>query len=151
APWFVNVSPVDPQDLENENPMDIYDNHGLFVSGIIGYTAPNATILVKNILTELGAVDDADLAQTIDQYLTGHPDVHLVNLSLGGPTMNAQPRLALQTFVDQIVNVVFAASAGNPGSAPQPFYPAALPQVVGVGALNQDDEPAPFSNSSPSS
>src|SRR5262249_13851583 len=149
APWLKNIHPVDPQSVDDENQLDIYDNHGLFVGGIIGYTAPNATIVEKKILSEeLGEVDDFTLAQAIGQYLDLHTDVHLVNLSLGGTTMDSQPPLAMQDLVWMRENVVFVASAGNAGSATELFYPAALPRVVRVGALDQRNQPAPFSNSS---
>ena len=44
--------------------------------------------------------------------------------------------------------MIFVASAGNNGAdpSPQPFYPAALPHVIGVGALDHNRLPADFSN-----
>lgn len=152
--WLRNVQPCDA--LQNKYTLDIYDNHGLFVSGIIGYTAPQASIYVRTTLSEFGTVSDTGLAEAIDQYLQGlsecPSDVRLVNLSLGGTTMDNVPPIAMQDLVNNWPNVVFVASAGNTGSADQLFYPAALPQVVGVGALNRNSNtPAPFSNSSPSS
>ena len=148
APWLANVQPFDrAHDMEDEDPLDIYDNHGLFVSGIIGYTAPGASVSVRNILSEKGAVDDAFLADAITPFL-GNGGLRLVNLSLGGPTMNGEPPLALADLVTTHPGVVFVASAGNTGSDTELFYPAALPDVVGVGALDKSGQPASFSNTS---
>jgi hypothetical protein len=148
APWLANVGPfIQAEDVEDEDPLDIYDNHGLFVSGIIGYTAPAASVFVRNILSETGAVDDDDLAKEITPFLT-NGGLRLVNLSLGGTTVCDEPPLALANLVADHPGVVFVASAGNSSSATEIFYPAALPRVVGVGALDKDGNPACFSNTS---
>ena len=50
-------------------------------------------------------------------------------------------------MVDKILDkgVVIVAAAGN-FNTDKPFYPAAYPEVIAVGAVNDDSEKAHFSN-----
>jgi hypothetical protein len=152
--WPSRVKPAAPTDVEPAPIMlDLFDNHGAFVSAIIGYAAPRACVSVRNVLGEDGTISDADLVTNIQSYLASNSDVRLVNLSLGGTTANGQPPLALPALIGSTPNVVFVASAGNNGGSGNgnsaPFSPASLPEVVGVGALNPDGTtPAPWSNQS---
>jgi hypothetical protein len=142
--WLHNVSSANQPLEPTPALLDIYDNHGLFVAGIIGYTATAAQVKVRGVLAESGEVDDGTLAQEINQYLPAS-GAHLVNLSLGGTTLCGAPPLASTACIATHSTVVFVASAGNTGPGGSAFYPAALPQVVGVGALD-GNAPAAFSN-----
>jgi subtilisin family serine protease len=57
--------------------------------------------------------------------------------------------VALGSAVRQIKrdypNVVMVAAAGNNGDT-EPMYPAAFPEVIGVGALTAEYDAAPFSS-----
>jgi hypothetical protein len=159
--WLGGVAPARPAgpngspDVEGQGgdpdgpDLDIFDSHATFVAGVLTCAAPGATVLVRNVLSELGDVDDDALCSVVRRTLEQAPTVRLVNLSLGGTTWNDAPPLGLTHLVDcEFPAVVFVASAGNNGPAGRPVWPAALPQVVGVGALTPDlpPSPAPFSN-----
>jgi thermitase len=66
-----------------------------------------------------------------------------INISIGGPSSSS----TLQNAVDYAWNkgVVIAASAMN-NSSTTPYYPAALNHVMAVGATDQNDNLASFSN-----
>jgi Subtilase family len=82
-------------------------------------------------------------------------DPRIVNLSFAGTNDGRTlfemlimflHRLTVSTSTD-IVDIVFVASAGNEGTCVEQ-YPAALPEVIGVGALCPTG-PAPWSNYGP--
>src|SRR5204862_5471906 len=68
----------------------------------------------------------------------------VVNLSLGGSANSS----TLQDAVNYAWNrgVVVVAAAGNAGTS-DPYYPAALSNVIAVGATDQSDAKASFSQS----
>lgn len=150
--WLANVH----GDLNYDRQLDLYDNHGLFVAGIIGYSAPSATVYVRHTLQDdeagpkVGTVDDLALAAAINNALAGRRPVPLVNLSLGGQTAGGAPPLATTKAINDHSGTIFVASAGNTGPGSKEFYPASLPQVIGVGALDAGGQPAWFSNDHPS-
>ena len=160
--WLSNVDKIGPSDVEGQGGdldgpgLDIFDCHATFVSGILTCTAPKVTVRVRNVLSELGDVDDHALCQTIrdtlDHCQLDHcQNVKLVNLSLGGTTFEDRQPLEMGNLVNEYPHVVFVAAAGNNGPGGAPFWPASLPNVVGVGALTHDGVPAPFSNTNPTS
>jgi hypothetical protein len=161
-PWMSNVAPFQtPRDVDtpdggpNADMLDIFDSHGVAVSGVVAARAPQASVYLRDVLNEPGHVDEACLFETIRQTLEASPGpIHIVNLSLGGTTMDNQPPLELASLLGRFRDVVFVAAAGNngPGSASS-VWPAASPGVIGVGALDTTGAAvihAPFSNDYPS-
>lgn len=147
--WLKDVvlSDIEGQGGDPDSPgLDIFDSHATFVTGVLKCTAPKATVLVRNVLSELGDVDDHALYNVIHGTLVAHPNVQLVNLSLGGTTLDNAPPLGMAEFINAHPHKVFVAAAGNNGPSGAYFWPAALPNVVGVGALTPDSTPAWFSN-----
>ena len=122
------------------------DSHGTHVtSTIIGYSlnglpvngvAPMATIIPVKVLNQTGwgwssviargIVYIADLKAT---DLAGYPVV--INMSLGGPEMDAVEKAAIDYAIAQ--GVIIVASAGNHGEDGM-GYPAAYPPVISVAA-----------------
>jgi len=94
----------------------------------------------------MGDGDEATIAARLDELaLAG--DVDLVNLSFGGFALERP--LVLETAVRrlQAAGAVVVASAGNEATC-RPTFPAALPGVVGVGAIGAGG-PASFTNHGP--
>lgn len=128
--------------------------HGTHVAGIIAAAtdngigvaglAPEATVLVIKAGDCTGTLADSDIIQAIN-YATD-AGARVVNMSFGGPEPDPVLNQAIQAAWSR--GVVLVAAAGNQGSE-APFYPAALPHVVGVAATNERDARASFSNYGP--
>jgi len=127
--------------------IDPYAGHGTFITGIIKRIAPAAVMQVRRLDIDLRAaftdwpeysadlVDEMHIADHIRAALWSGQQV--ISLSAGGPTLDGHPPLSFRglhsLFAD--FGAVLVAAAGNEGSA-EPFWPAALPWVTGVGALD---------------
>ena len=117
--------------------------------GAVG-VAPAVNLLPLRVLDAVGQGSDLDVAEAFD--LAGNLHIPIVNASLGGP---GSP----QTLADAVArhpDTLYVVAAGNGGAdqvgddndGSEPTYPCALTQanVVCVGASDQNDAPAGFSN-----
>jgi len=126
-----------------------YDQHGTFIAGLIKTIAPAAEVLVRPVFETYGAALETDLIQKLNQVMTDdHPDI--ISLSAGTHTFENQGLLGLAVWNEQQLRhhkgVVLVAAAGNDGDR-EPYWPAAAPFAVSVGALNRDmTDRADFSN-----
>ena len=127
------------------------DVHGTLLAGIIGGNdrngagilgiAPAAAILAVKACQPL-AVQDVEaqcwsrtLAKGLDYVIQKKANV--INLSLGGPADKLVERL-IDLAIDHGIAVV--AAAGNDGPQGQPSFPAALPQVISVTAVDANEQ-----------
>ena len=81
-------------------------------------------------------------------------DVAILNLSLGCYTEDNQPPLLMQRAIQIMTpRILVVAAAGNhrQPQRPRPFWPAALDDVIAVGAYGDDYRPAPFTPQAPGS
>ncbi|MGH7788863.1 MAG: S8 family serine peptidase, partial [Candidatus Binatia bacterium] len=128
-----------------------YVGHGTHVAGIIAAGAGNglgiAGVCAARILA-LKALprDDGDFEATAYyralRYVIGRAQV--LNLSLGGEKDSAEIDI-LRDVID--AGVVVVAAMGNEYEEGNPVeYPAAMPEVCAVGATDQLDKRAGFSN-----
>ena len=108
--------------------------------GVAG-VAPNALILSYKVCTPDGHCNDFAIAQAIDRAVTDGAKV--INMSLGGTEFSQAMLDAVQDA--WAAGLVIVAGAGNDGVT-TPFYPAAFPNVIAVGAFDEDHKRAPFSN-----
>ena len=108
--------------------------------GVVGI-APQSRILAYKVCNASGGCTDFAIEQAIASAITAGAKV--INMSLGSPEYS-------QTLDDAVqdawtAGLVVVAGSGNNGSTAL-FYPAALNNVVSVGASDEDDLRASFSN-----
>ena len=126
--------------------------HGTHVAGIIAATTGNALgisgvcgarILALKALPRDGEEFDAPAYYRALRYVIGRAQV--LNLSLGG---NDKDQAEIDILSDVIAaGVVVVAAMGNEYEEGNPTeYPAAVPGVCAVGATDELDKRAPFSN-----
>jgi subtilisin family serine protease len=114
-----------------------YAGHGTFVAGVVRCLAPRADVIVKGVFGSAGATFESDLVEALEDVLRNEsPDV--ISMSAGSWTFDATGLLALNVFNETRLRhhkgVVLVAAAGNDASR-KPFWPAAAPWTVSVGAL----------------
>ncbi len=131
--------------------------HGTAVAGVIAATpdngigiygvAPEAELLAIRACRAAGpgkpdgVCTSEGLARGIDHALL--QGARVINLSLGGPADLLLPRL-----IDRAVELgtVVVAAAGNAGPAGRAAFPAALPKVIAVTALDARDSLYPMAS-----
>jgi hypothetical protein len=142
-----------PAEARSATFLDRQGGHGTFVAGVVRKIAPGARIAVGRVLKATGEGDIHGLVTGIGRLraavaATG-VKLDVLNLSLGGYTRRDRPSVTLSTALAPLLRdgTVVVAAAGNSASW-RPFFPAALPQVIGVGAIDARG-PAAFSNYGP--
>lgn len=141
---------LDELDAAHDGELDFEGGHGTFIAGVIAQVAPGAKVLARKAVDTWGVTDDIAVARAVRRAVAD--GAHIVNLSLGGYTMDDQPPLGVDALLPKQKQssdgVVYVAAAGN-DAVDRPFYPAALPGVIGVAALNSSRRRAGFSNFGP--
>jgi subtilisin family serine protease len=132
-PWLAGVTGQTDQLKQGMIPG--YAGHGTFIAGVARCMAPGAAVRVTDDFTIGGALSETDLVLRLGQALSLGADI--ISLSAGGCTRKDLPLLSFESFWRRYrtyKNVVMVAAAGN-NSSRRPFWPAAFPEVVSVGAL----------------
>jgi subtilisin family serine protease len=121
----------------------------MFVAGILAGRARTASINVTNHLVRHGVVLESALAAVLDTALDQNP--HVINMSAGTTTADNTPPIALSVVNDKLKTkqTMLVAAAGNDQSATEKFWPAAFPNVISVGALDEWGVQAGYSNFGP--
>ena len=129
--------------------------HGTFIAGLVLQQAPAAGVWVERALGADGRALSSQVADAAMQL--ARRGVQVLNLSLGCFADDPDAREVMQRLVDDLHEVnprmVIVAAAGNLGGpgepeAPADFWPAALDDVVAVGAVESPSSRswAPWSN-----
>ncbi len=142
---------LDLLDEDGNNILDLQAAHGLFICGIVNRVAGGIRVDPGKVLSAAGDGDESDIVARL-----GESNSPVVNLSLGGYTEDDQPPAALQAAISKLTlaGTVVVAAAGNSYESPEfrgrPFWPAALADVVAVGAYDSaTGDQAAFSNRGP--
>src|SRR5437762_6746291 len=107
--------------------------------GVVG-VAPNARLRAYKVCRADGTCDDFAIEQAIAQAVRDGANV--INMSLGDPAYSQSLDDAVQAAWN--AGLVIVAGAGNNGDTNR-FYPAALDNVISVGAFDEDHLRASFS------
>jgi len=152
-PFFDGLS----DNIQKNNPRG-FDGlgHGTHVAGIIGSksygVAKNITMRTSKIFGSSGVTTSGIIIAGIDAILTDHINsgspLAVCNMSFGGVISVGSPITALETAVLSLINngIVVVVAAGNSGKNAEGTSPARIPEVITVGAVDQNDEMANFSN-----
>jgi membrane-anchored mycosin MYCP len=164
-PWLAGgwVGPATDR-LELEPPYPALAGHGTFVAGLVMRKAPGCVIEFRQVLLdENGTATSWDVAKKIVEL--GRTGLDVLNLSLGSYTEDGQPPLVVATAIDRLdPEIVVVAAAGNHGDVKEgplvegeeegpritagdrrkPSWPAALDDVVAVGAADEKGVIAAF-------
>jgi subtilisin family serine protease len=130
--------------------------HGTQVAGIIAASGDNGEgvagvcwgcrILPVKVLNSRGAGSDETIAQGI--RWAADNGARVINLSLGGPEDSQVIHEAVQYATSK--NVLMVVAAGNSADQGNPVeYPAAYDEVFAVGATDDNDQHAFFSEAHP--
>lgn len=124
-----------------------YGGHGTFSAGVVLSVAPAAGVSVDDVLVG-GVVDEVTIVRQLVEALEDSPDV--LSVSAGTYTRKNVPPKAFVAFYEERLRhhggVALVAAAGNNGDR-TPFWPAAFPWAMAVGALNrQGDRRTEWSN-----
>jgi len=128
------------------------DGHGSHVSGIITSAgppvgvAPDAGIKAFKVLDDCGRGHFADVLFAYDTIILSHPDVDIINMSLGdggsysaGSCEERVPALTFAIGATRAMGMTTFAASGNNGSKAGIGYPACISDVVSVGAVYDSD------------
>ncbi|MDQ3402475.1 MAG: S8/S53 family peptidase [Actinomycetota bacterium] len=152
-PWFGDWG-MRPEvlDLDGDGEPESQAGHGTFVTGVVLQHAPGVTIREHRVLSPTGLTDDLTVASALRRTRRHaaargeHLDV--VVMTSGCHTADDRCPPVLARELARLSNAVVVASAGNSGTT-RPFWPAALPSVLAVGATGPDGALASFSGRGP--
>jgi hypothetical protein len=140
----------DSPDEDGDNFLDPVAGHGTFICGVIEQITPGCHLELFEVLTTYGDGGEAEITEVLLR-LAGRPEEerpHIVNLSFGGYSPIGMEALADAVAALHRAGTVVVASAGNDATC-LPTYPAVLPDVVSVGALDEDGRAAVYTNYGP--
>ena len=115
--------------------------HGTMVAGLIHLVAPNAKIMPIKSFSSNGTGNLSDILGGI--YYAADHGATVINMSFSQTV--ASQSLATAVAYAASKGAICVASAGNNGK-PELVFPAALPNVIGVGSTNNNGLPSLFSN-----
>lgn len=149
-PWFDDWDRTpEVLDADGDATEDRQASHGTFVAGVVLQHAPGVVIRPMRVLSSLGFTDDVRVAgglRALRREAAARGDhVDVLLLTEGCYTAGNECPPVLRAGIERFSAAVAVAAAGNQRST-RPFWPAALPSVVGVAAVDADGQVAEYSN-----
>lgn len=151
-PWLSGIASYDVDEPNAVSgvagAIDPYAGHGTFISGVLRCIAPQTDVTVDGAMRVAGVVDEISLALALMEAIQRNPDV--IHFGGGGYSRKGLPPKTLVAIYDRVLRhyggCVVVAPAGNDADR-APFWPAAFPWAIGVGATTRDGlRRASFSN-----
>ena len=151
-PWLDPTTPgawddEDEPDDDHRGQLDHQGGHGTFITGIIRQLCPDARVHHAGVLSSFGDGDDVSVIAAIQRAHAWGVPIDIVVMSFGAYSIGDRPPPMTATIRRLLPDALVVASAGNDATR-RPFFPAALPEVVAVGALDSAGR-ASFSNYGP--
>lgn len=142
----------------NSYTMTDYLGHGTAIAGIIAATGDNPYqiegiakgfpiyVLSLRVMDENGKTKISKIVEAIDYAIS--QNVQIINLSFGGDVPSWSEKLAIDKARE--AGIIVVASAGNTAALGNPInYPANYEGVIAVGAVDENQKRARFSNYHP--
>jgi subtilisin family serine protease len=144
SPWLQDpvaghVDDEDEYDDDGSGTLDLEAGHGTFITGIVQQLCPDAEVHVGGVLSSFGDGDVATVIAAFENALTHAGPFDIVILSLGGYMTDDDGALFGAALGRLLGDGLGIAAAGNQLTS-RPYFPAALPSIVGVGALGEGDK-----------
>jgi hypothetical protein len=152
SPWLLRaeqreVDDEDEADVDQTGTLDFQAGHGTFIAGIVRQYCPDAEIYTCGVLTSFGEGSVSGVLHALRRVLALIGSIDVAVMSFGGYFENDDASMFGSELGKLLGGAVAVGSAGNDNSC-RPYFPAALPDVVGVGGLAADGR-AWFSNFGP--
>lgn len=137
--------------IKQGSPPEDDNGHGSHVTGIlvaenndIGMVGvcPKAKVRPIKALDKRGNGNLLNVAEAVKWAADNGCDI--LTMSLGAPVKVQQVRKAIQYAAEK--GVVTFVAAGNAGNTKEVFYPAAYPETIAIGAVDENFKRADFSN-----
>ncbi|MEO3811803.1 S8/S53 family peptidase [Sphaerisporangium sp. B11E5] len=141
-PWFTGCDwfedqPREVPDADGDGVLDGQAGHGTFIAGLLLRQSPGLRLRVCKVLDGHGVGDEAGVLRALARLRGRRIDVLL--MSFGCHTYDDRPSPLIERALAALPGTVLVACAGNHAS-PRPFWPAALPRVIAVAALDAAEE-----------
>ncbi|MCD1258265.1 S8 family serine peptidase [Paenibacillus athensensis] len=136
--------------VPSEPTMEDWNGHGTGTAGVIGALkdnsgllgiAPEASLYEIKVMDRNGQGTYSQVIEGIEWAIDHHIDI--VSMSFTGSVYSQALKDAMQAAHDN--GILLIAATGNDG-AKNVEYPAKFPSVIGVGAVDGNNQIAPFSN-----
>ncbi|MDQ1371432.1 MAG: family serine peptidase, partial [Candidatus Thermoplasmatota archaeon] len=148
--WYPMDDNTNGYDDDGDWQENTYTYHGTHVAGVVGAVTDNGEgvaglaqvrLMAVKVMNDSGEGTDLTVANGVRYAADNDADVIVMSLGVEGTST------ALQNAVNYAASrgVVLVAAAGNSGTSTL-TYPAAFPNVIGVGAIDDTDRRASFSN-----
>jgi subtilisin family serine protease len=134
---------------------DKINGHGISVASIIAArksgkgvagVAPDASLFIAKAIDDNGVGEAEYIKCSIEACIAAGCDV--INMSLGSPESYPEVDVVIRSGVDK--GIIFVAAAGNSGEdndeLEQEDWPARLPYVISVAAINKNSKRAGWSS-----
>jgi subtilisin family serine protease len=124
------------------NPLPSHFGHGTMVAGLIHLVAPTAKIMPLKAFSADGTANVSNIVAAI--YYAADNGAKIINMSFELSQISDAMLRAVNYATRR--GVICIASAGN-DSQTALVYPAAYGNVIGVGSVDQQNQPSKFTNS----